>query len=76
MWEYNACAREYADMQADKAEECLLTCWQTANFVGAAVWGKLRKPSHYKRDRSKSQAPRVSKEQFEQALAKARRGGE
>lgn len=73
MWEFNACVQEYSKMQEDKADMTLATCWQTAAFTGTAFVGKLKKLSHYTRNKKKSTAPEISKDEFELKLAKAER---
>lgn len=60
-------------MQEDKADMALSTCWQSANFTGAAFGGKLKKLDYYKQKSVKSVAPQVSKDDFDKKLAEAER---
>ncbi len=74
LWELNNCVAAYNKMQEDAVKERLAASWQTANFVGAAFCGKLRKLDHYMdRINKKCTAPKISKEEFEQKLAQARK---
>lgn len=74
LWELNACVAAYNDLKQSEGKNTIATCWQTANFTGAAFAGKLKKLSHYIKDAQKSSAPPISKDDFERKLAKAREG--
>ena len=67
------CLRAYNARQEGKAKEQLAVSWQTANFMGAAFAGKLRRLSAYIKDGKKATAPKISQEEFEKKLAKVRR---
>lgn len=60
-------------MQEESAKETLASAWQTANFVGAAFAGKLKKLNTYIKDTPKTEAPKPQKTDFEAKLARARR---
>ena len=47
LWEYNAIVSGHNDRLRREARENFASCWQTANFAGAAFVGKLRSLHHY-----------------------------
>lgn len=71
LWEFNNCVAAFNEQQAERSKEMTALAWQTANFVGAAFAGKLRKLSWYLDEAVTHAAPQVSKEEFERRLALA-----
>jgi len=79
LWEFYSCVDGYAKRQELRATESLVTSWQTGNFAGAAFGGKLKGLKHYlQRGNSteKRAAPKISEEEFDRGLARAREGGD
>lgn len=75
LWELNSCVRAHNKKQQSKGKEQLATCWQTAAFTGAAFGGKLKKLSRYIKDDKKTEAPKISKQEFEEKLRQAEARG-
>ncbi len=73
LWEFNICIQEHNKMQLEKMQNDTARSWQTANFTGASFCGKLRKLDYYLGQLGVSNAPKISKEEFEKRLAKAER---
>ncbi len=71
LWELNACIEAYNIQQKAKGKEQIELCWMTANLTGAAFAGKLKPLKQYIKDDSKTTAPKVSKDEFEQRLQAA-----
>lgn len=49
-----------------------MQAWQIANFVGSAFSGELRDLAYYLDESQVSTAPKISKEEFEEKLKRAR----
>jgi hypothetical protein len=74
LWEFVALQSEWIKMQEEESRNILRTAWLTAKFSGSAFAGKLRKLETYMHDAKRTAAPKVSRDEFDLKLAKAKGG--
>ncbi|MDR0884722.1 MAG: hypothetical protein LBN05_09015 [Oscillospiraceae bacterium] len=74
MWEFIACAEAYDEQSREKAEQAITQAWMVAALVNPSIQGKLQKLDSYlpKTTPDKPPAPRLSDEEFDRRLARAR----
>lgn len=73
LWELNHCIKAYNSIMEAESRERTIMAWRMAAFSGAAFAGKLKPLKHYLRNNGPGKkAPKVSKEEFEARLSRAK----